>query len=53
MYPNATSEKWGLGHWRGYLHALNQAGFDVLTLDKRAHGISGGLNTANTLHYYI
>jgi fermentation-respiration switch protein FrsA (DUF1100 family) len=49
VYPNMTSEKWGLRHWREYLHALNQAGFDILTIDKRAHGISGGLNTSNTL----
>ncbi len=45
-YPNpqGRTEKWGLRQWRQYLYALNQIGFDVLTVDKRGHGISGGLN---------
>lgn len=46
-YPTERSEKWGTPAWRGYLLALNEAGFDVLTLDKRGHGISGGLNGSN------
>lgn len=46
-YPTERSEKWGTPAWRGYLLALNRAGFDVLTLDKRGHGISGGLNASN------
>jgi len=49
-YPNekGMTEKWGLRQWREYLYALNQAGFDVLTIDKRGHGISGGLTTSDT-----
>lgn len=49
QYPNATTENWGARPWRQYLYELNLAGFDVLTLDKRGHGISGGLNASNTL----
>ena len=49
-YPNEQkmTEKWGLRQWREYLYALNQAGFDVLTIDKRGHGISGGLTASDT-----
>ena len=35
--------------WRNYLHALNEAGFDILAYDKRGHGVSGGYNDSNTL----
>lgn len=48
-FPNATTEKWGSRNWRNYLYELNRAGFDVLTFDKRGHGISGGYNDVNTL----
>ncbi|PZO76655.1 MAG: hypothetical protein DI629_15680 [Mesorhizobium amorphae] len=48
-YPNATTEKWGARSWREYIRKINAAGFDVLTLDKRAHGISGGRSTSNTV----
>lgn len=47
-FPSST-EVWGALQWREYLRKLNEAGFDVLTLDKRAHGISGGLDTSNTV----
>ena len=47
-FPGST-EKWGLAHWREYLRKLNDAGFDVMTVDKRGHGISGGLDNANTV----
>lgn len=47
-FPGST-EIWGMLQWREYLRKLNEAGFDVLTLDKRAHGISGGLDTSNTV----
>lgn len=47
-HPKGNTEKWGLRQWRQYLYALNQAGFDVLTVDKRGHGISGGLNDMDT-----
>ncbi|GAK58372.1 hypothetical protein U27_05346 [Candidatus Vecturithrix granuli] len=46
--PQGRTEKWGLRQWRQYLYALNQVGFDVLTVDKRGHGISGGLNDMDT-----
>lgn len=48
-YPDATSEKFGARGWRNHLYELNRAGFDVLTFDKRGHGISGGYNSVNTL----
>jgi pimeloyl-ACP methyl ester carboxylesterase len=46
-YPARGTEKWGARQWREYLHKLNDAGFDVLTVDKRGHGISGGLTPDN------
>ncbi|GGL81513.1 alpha/beta hydrolase [Wenxinia marina] len=36
-----------MGLWRDYILAMNEAGFDVLSLDKRGHGISGGLQGSN------
>lgn len=48
-YPGRGTEKWGVRQWRQYLYKLNRAGFDVLTFDKRGHGISGGLTADNTL----
>ncbi|MGO4567017.1 hypothetical protein AB4Z52_18545 [Rhizobium sp. 2YAF20] len=49
-YPGGNgSEQWGTASWRNnYIYRFNQAGFDVLTLDKRGHGISGGDNDSNT-----
>ena len=43
-YPNAAGRSEGFGGraWRSYIAAFVKAGFDVLTLDKRGHGISGG-----------
>ncbi len=48
-YPNEDrrSESGGIRTWRSYLLAFVQAGFDVLTLDKRGHGISGGASDSN------
>ncbi len=46
-YPSRQTEKWGMRQWREYLHKLNQAGFDVLSFDKRGHGISGGISADN------
>jgi hypothetical protein len=46
-YPARLTEKWGMRQWREYLHKLNQAGFDVLSFDKRGHGISGGISADN------
>jgi pimeloyl-ACP methyl ester carboxylesterase len=48
-FPTATSEKWGVRQWRNYVYALNRVGFDVLTFDKRGHGISDGYNDSNTI----
>ncbi|MEQ8445203.1 MAG: hypothetical protein RIB57_04885 [Pelagibacterium sp.] len=45
----AQNECWGLTGWRtNHILAYWQAGFDVLTFDKRGHGISGGQNDSNT-----
>jgi hypothetical protein len=38
------SERMGMRQSRQYYYGINQAGFDVLALDKRGHGISGGVN---------
>jgi hypothetical protein len=48
-YPNKNfqTEKWGYRSSRNYLYGFNQAGFDVLMVDKRGHGISGGVNANN------
>jgi pimeloyl-ACP methyl ester carboxylesterase len=45
-YPNKNfqSKRWGIRTTRQYLYSFNQAGFDVLMVDKRGHGISGGVN---------
>lgn len=49
-YPDEArrTEGFGARPWRTYLLAFVRAGFDVLTLDKRGHGISGGANDGNT-----
>jgi pimeloyl-ACP methyl ester carboxylesterase len=45
-YPNKNfqTEQWGKRILRQYLYDFNQAGFDVLIVDKRGTGISGGVN---------
>lgn len=48
-FPNATTEVMGMRSWREILHALNEAGFDVLAYDRRGEGISGGFSDTNTL----
>ena len=48
-YPGRQTEKWGMRQWRQYLYKLNRAGFDVLSVDKRGHGISGGISADNAL----
>ncbi|WP_422823466.1 alpha/beta fold hydrolase [Variovorax rhizosphaerae] len=48
-FPNATTETMGQRWWRDQLHALNQAGFDVLAYDRRGEGLSGGFSDTNTL----
>lgn len=46
--PDGISEQPGMRHWRGFVSALNEAGFDVLVTDRRGNGISGGLRGFNT-----
>jgi hypothetical protein len=41
---NFKSERLGMRQSRQYFHGINQAGFDLLVVDKRGHGISGGVN---------
>jgi hypothetical protein len=44
-YPNKDyqTERGGASVPRQYIYAFNQAGFDVLIVDKRGHGYSGGI----------
>jgi hypothetical protein len=44
---NLQTERWGVRELRKYLYSFNQAGFDVLAVDKRGHGISGGVNDSD------
>jgi pimeloyl-ACP methyl ester carboxylesterase len=44
---NLRTEQGGRAISRQYIYGCNQAGFDVLVVDKRGHGISGGVNAAN------
>jgi len=48
-YPNATTGAKGMLAWRGVVHGLHQAGFDVLEFDRRGIGISSGTGETNTL----
>ncbi len=48
-FPNATTETIGMRGWREHLAALNAAGFDVLSYDRRGEGLSGGFSDTNTL----
>jgi hypothetical protein len=48
-YPAGGTEKWGARQWREHLYELWRAGLDVLTFDKRGHGISGGISADDTL----
>jgi hypothetical protein len=48
-WPNATTGVKGQAVWRQVWFALHQAGFDVLALDRRGVGISGGFSDTNTL----
>lgn len=45
---DTLSEEAGGRYWRGFIHDLNAAGFDVLVTDRRGNGISGGQNGFNT-----
>jgi hypothetical protein len=48
-WPNATTGVKGEAAWRQVWFHLYQAGFDVLALDRRGVGISGGFSDTNTL----
>jgi hypothetical protein len=48
-YPAGGTEKWGARQWREHLYELWRAGLDVLTFDKRGHGISGSIIADDTL----
>jgi hypothetical protein len=45
---NFQVEKWGARWHRQNVYEFNHAGFDVLMVDKRGHGISGGVNASNS-----
>lgn len=50
-YPNfdgAKTEVWGLRQWRQYAYEFYRNGFDVLLVDKRGYGISGGNASLDT-----
>src|SRR6185369_14043155 len=48
-WPNATTGVKGERAWREMWRRLNAAGFDVLAMDRRGVGISGGYSDTNTL----
>jgi hypothetical protein len=48
-WPNATTGVKGQAVWRQVWSTLHQAGFDVLAIDRRGVGISGGFSDTNTL----
>jgi hypothetical protein len=48
-WPNATTGAKGQAAWRQLWDELHKAGFDVLALDRRGIGISGGFSDTNTL----
>jgi hypothetical protein len=48
-WPNATTGVKGEAVWRQVWFELQRAGFDVLALDRRGVGISGGFSDTNTL----
>jgi len=48
-WPNATTGAQGMRQWRQTWFRLHEAGFDVLNLDRRGIGISGGYSDTNTL----
>ena len=47
-FPDGASEEPGMRNWRGFIAALNEAGFDVLVTDRRGNGISGGVHGYDT-----
>jgi len=48
-WPNATTGVKGEASWREVWRRLNAEGFDVLAMDRRGVGVSGGYSDTNTL----
>ncbi|MGV2495310.1 hypothetical protein [Pelagerythrobacter aerophilus] len=48
-WPSEHSGFQGMRHWREVWRKLHDAGYDVLALDRRGIGISGGYSDTNTL----
>jgi pimeloyl-ACP methyl ester carboxylesterase len=48
-FPNATTGSPGQRDWRWHIALLHQAGFDVLSYDRRGVGVSSGFSDINTL----
>jgi hypothetical protein len=48
-WPSERTGFQGMRHWRELWRKLHDAGYDVLALDRRGIGISGGYSDTNTL----
>jgi pimeloyl-ACP methyl ester carboxylesterase len=48
-WPSERTGFQGMRHWREVWRKLHEAGYDVLALDRRGVGISGGYSDTNTL----
>jgi hypothetical protein len=48
-WPSKLTGAKGMAEWRRMYHVLNAAGYDVLAMDRRGVGISGGYSDTNTL----
>ena len=48
-FPTETSGASGQNYWRDTATAFNEAGFDVLMIDRRGVGLSTGFSDTNTL----
>jgi hypothetical protein len=48
-WPSAHTGAKGMREWRDVYRKLHAAGFDVLAMDRRGIGISGGFSDTNTL----
>jgi hypothetical protein len=48
-WPSKLTGAKGMSVWRQMYHTLNAAGYDVLAMDRRGVGISGGYSDTNTL----
>lgn len=48
-WPSDHTGFQGMRHWRELWRKLHEAGYDVLALDRRGIGISGGYSDTNTL----